>query len=130
MAFKTCITVVAVVYAVQLLCGAHESSHGSHSTSLSEEDPDNSAAEYPEYYYDDGTCTYPAIHVPDNKTLALNCTANCFKGRTAVLNDTIPCVNATTPSLTSSIQRYNCTVGFCLNGTCPSNHTVLPCWMD
>uniref|UniRef100_A0A224YCD7 Evasin n=1 Tax=Rhipicephalus zambeziensis TaxID=60191 RepID=A0A224YCD7_9ACAR len=117
MAFKACITIITAVYAVQLLYGACGNST----------DPN---VDDTEYDYGDATCLYSAINIPNNDTLALNCTLTCFNGTQKAINESLPCVNATTPSLNSSVKHYNCTKGYCSKGICYSNHTVVLCWLD
>uniref|UniRef100_A0A224YCA7 Evasin n=1 Tax=Rhipicephalus zambeziensis TaxID=60191 RepID=A0A224YCA7_9ACAR len=117
MAFKLCVTVIAAVYAMQLICHADKDYGDSNETSLEESDYE-------------GSCLYPVLHTLDNKTLAINCTANCNDGDTKIINETIPCVNMTTPPLNYSLDvNYTCTVGTCDNGTCPSNGTKVLCWL-
>ncbi|XP_075744535.1 evasin P467-like isoform X1 [Rhipicephalus microplus] len=111
MAFKACITAIAVAYVVQTLCGADSSSESSGSGS-SDEDYQSS-------------CLYHIMKTADNRTLSVNCTLDCGQHQ----NDSMPCVNATDPMLNyTSHQNYSCTVGFCHNGTCPSNGTRVTCW--
>uniref|UniRef100_A0A224Y3E0 Evasin n=1 Tax=Rhipicephalus zambeziensis TaxID=60191 RepID=A0A224Y3E0_9ACAR len=128
MAFKACITVITMVYAVQIICGAGDSladsAFGSSSSSDedSEEDP-NATISY-DYY----ACPYHTLHTGNNDSLALNCTTICD----APLNDTMPCVNATSPALNfSTHQNYTCLVGSCKGGVCLSNKTQnVSCWAD
>uniref|UniRef100_A0A6G5A830 Evasin n=1 Tax=Rhipicephalus microplus TaxID=6941 RepID=A0A6G5A830_RHIMP len=116
MAFKACITVIAVVYAVQLLCGA------------SEENSNRRSSEYgSEYDYND-SCLYTYLNTSRNMTLVVNCTMECGE----MLNNSLPCVNVTYPPLNFSNPHlnYTCTVGSCNNGTCPSNGTNTTCWAE
>uniref|UniRef100_A0A6G5A8C2 Evasin n=1 Tax=Rhipicephalus microplus TaxID=6941 RepID=A0A6G5A8C2_RHIMP len=110
MVIKAYITVIAVAYALQILCGAETG------TETSTE----------EYEYGEESCLYTVLRTADNRTLSLNCTLGCGH----LQNDSIPCVNATYPPLNFSnpTANYTCTVGDCHNGTCPSNGTNVTCW--
>uniref|UniRef100_A0A6G5A7W8 Evasin n=1 Tax=Rhipicephalus microplus TaxID=6941 RepID=A0A6G5A7W8_RHIMP len=119
MAFKACITVIAVVYAAQIICGA------------TDEDLAPSSSEGPlsESEYDYHSCIYTILKTSQkNLTLVVNCTMDC--GET--LQNGMPCVNVTYPPLNFSnpYQNYTCTVGDCKNGTCPSNGTNVTCWAE
>uniref|UniRef100_A0A131YSF7 Evasin n=1 Tax=Rhipicephalus appendiculatus TaxID=34631 RepID=A0A131YSF7_RHIAP len=128
MIFKACITVITMVYAVQIICGAGDSSadlvSGSSSSSEEdcEEDPNATVS------YDYNACPYYSLAIGNNDSLALNCSTICD----VPLNDTMPCVNATSPPLNFSIpQNYTCTVGSCDGGVCLSNKTQnVSCWVD
>ncbi|XP_049270923.1 evasin P672 isoform X2 [Rhipicephalus sanguineus] len=74
-----------------------------------------------------------------NSTVGLlappNCTVPCHNS-TASWNQTEP-DNSTCFFSYSDLERtlgqsspkmYNCTIGFCQNGTCISNHTYADCW--
>uniref|UniRef100_A0A6G5A6F5 Evasin n=1 Tax=Rhipicephalus microplus TaxID=6941 RepID=A0A6G5A6F5_RHIMP len=116
MACKTCIAVIAVVYAVQLLCGASSEDLGSNSSesSLNESDYDYNSS-----------CIYHYLKTSENKTVVINCTLDC--GET--LGNGMPCVNITYPQLNFTFhQNYSCTVGTCFNGTCPSGGKNVTCW--
>uniref|UniRef100_A0A6G5A820 Evasin n=1 Tax=Rhipicephalus microplus TaxID=6941 RepID=A0A6G5A820_RHIMP len=118
MAFKTCITVIAFVYAAQIICGESDKDHASPAS----EGPLN------ETEYDYNTCIYNLMKTTTNLTLAVNCTMDC--GET--LEKGMPCVNVTYPPLNFSNPKlnYTCTVGNCENGTCPSNGTNMTCWAE
>ncbi|KAL3245346.1 hypothetical protein MRX96_018059 [Rhipicephalus microplus] len=62
------------------------------------------------------------------KTLVVNCTMECGE----IVNNSLPCVNVTYPPLNFSNPQlnYTCTVGNCVNGTCPSNGTNMTCWAE
>uniref|UniRef100_A0A131YHW9 Evasin n=1 Tax=Rhipicephalus appendiculatus TaxID=34631 RepID=A0A131YHW9_RHIAP len=115
MAFKACITIIAAVYAVQILCGADENSVYTTTETL-DEDFDYSSS-----------CMYPVMHIANNDSLAINCTMECG----SYLNDSMPCVNMTSPPLdyNRTSTNYTCTVGSCNNGTCPSKNETVPCWI-
>uniref|UniRef100_A0A131YS46 Evasin n=1 Tax=Rhipicephalus appendiculatus TaxID=34631 RepID=A0A131YS46_RHIAP len=132
MAFKASITVIAVVYAVQMLCGASENNENSSATTADgpQDDCDSSATTEDDTEVDYaalGSCMYDVLHIANNKSLAINCTLTCG----ITLNDTMPCVNATNPPLNFTLHwNYTCIVGYCWNGTCPSNNTNVSCWAD
>uniref|UniRef100_A0A224Y913 Evasin n=1 Tax=Rhipicephalus zambeziensis TaxID=60191 RepID=A0A224Y913_9ACAR len=113
MAFKACITIIAAVYAVQILCGA-------------EEDSVETTTETWDGDYGDATCLYQVMQIGNNKSLAINCTMECG----SYLNESMPCVNSTVPALVYNTTRTNftCMVGSCHNGTCPSINETVPCW--
>uniref|UniRef100_A0A6G5A2U6 Evasin n=1 Tax=Rhipicephalus microplus TaxID=6941 RepID=A0A6G5A2U6_RHIMP len=119
MAFKTCITVIAVVYAVQIIC---EASNQDSSPTTSEAPLNESDIDYGE------SCMYNILKTTTNLTLVVNCTMDCGQR----LDDHMPCVNVTYPPLNFSNpdQNYTCTVGNCNNGTCPSNGTNMTCWAE
>uniref|UniRef100_A0A6M2CWD2 Evasin n=1 Tax=Rhipicephalus microplus TaxID=6941 RepID=A0A6M2CWD2_RHIMP len=127
MAFKACITVIAVAYAVQLFSGA-ESSSGSLGSSSSDEGTENSSGNSTEDYNYESSCFYNVLKTADNRTLSVNCTLDCGEHQ----NDSMPCVNVTYPPLNFSNPHlnYTCTVGECKNGTCPSNGTNVTCWAE
>uniref|UniRef100_A0A6G5A5T8 Evasin n=1 Tax=Rhipicephalus microplus TaxID=6941 RepID=A0A6G5A5T8_RHIMP len=109
MAFKTCITVIAVVYAAQIICGATDEDHA----------PSSSEGPLSESEYEYDSCMYTILKTSKkNLTLVVNCTMECGD----ILNNSMPCVNVTYPPLNFSNPNlnYTCTVGECKNGTCPS----------
>ncbi|KAL1487228.1 hypothetical protein MTO96_008173 [Rhipicephalus appendiculatus] len=131
MAFKLYVTVIAAVYAMQLICRAHEDSFQTTELTSTADggsgDSNETLSEESDY---EDSCLYPVLHTSDNKTLAINCTATCYGGDTKIINETIPCVNMTMPPLNYSLHvNYTCTVGNCDHGTCPSNGTQVPCWL-
>uniref|UniRef100_A0A6G5A701 Putative evasin n=1 Tax=Rhipicephalus microplus TaxID=6941 RepID=A0A6G5A701_RHIMP len=81
MAFKSCITVIAVVYAVQIICGA----------SKQDSSPTNSEAPLNESYEEYGdSCIYNILKT-SNSTLVVNCTMECGQH----VPNHMPCVNVT-----------------------------------
>uniref|UniRef100_L7MC83 Evasin n=1 Tax=Rhipicephalus pulchellus TaxID=72859 RepID=L7MC83_RHIPC len=121
MAFKACITIISLLYAVQLLCGAEESFLGG-AEEVGEEEED----------YED-SCMYGSMKTNDT-WLAINCTVLCGTSGTVTeehVPNNAPCVNLTTPPLNynHTDAMYMCTVGACTNGTCPSKHKEVPCWL-
>nr|XP_037268643.1 evasin-1-like [Rhipicephalus microplus] len=115
MVFKAFITVLAAVYVIQMVCKAHGNS---------EEDMMETTTEFE---YEAGACPFQVLKISNNKSLIINCTNECGYG----LSDGEPCVNATNPPLNFTVRGdYNCTVGSCRNGTCPSNGTVEFCWAN
>uniref|UniRef100_A0A6G5A8G2 Evasin n=1 Tax=Rhipicephalus microplus TaxID=6941 RepID=A0A6G5A8G2_RHIMP len=119
MAFNACITVIAVVYAVLLLRGASTEDFSGSSSDISSS----------EYDYDyNSSCLYHHLKTTTNITLVINCTMECGES----LENGMPCVNVTHPPLNFSNPNlnYTCTVGNCINGTCPSNGTNMTCWAE
>uniref|UniRef100_A0A6G5A6P5 Evasin n=1 Tax=Rhipicephalus microplus TaxID=6941 RepID=A0A6G5A6P5_RHIMP len=115
MAFKAFLTVLAAVYVVQMVCKADKNSEASLTETTTEFD-----------YYD-GACPFEVLKISNNKSLVLNCTSRCGHR----LNDSEPCVHSTSPPLNLTVRGdYNCTVGHCQNGTCPSNNTMQLCWAN
>ncbi|XP_049270925.1 evasin P672 isoform X2 [Rhipicephalus sanguineus] len=102
-------------------------------TQLADPELSDSSEDYLSGAYEPVTCHFA------NSTVGLlappNCTVPCHNS-TASWNQTEP-DNSTCYSSYSDLQSklqeaspkiYNCTVGFCSNGTCISNHTYAECW--
>ncbi|KAL3243863.1 hypothetical protein MRX96_047354 [Rhipicephalus microplus] len=95
MAFKTCITVIAVVYAAQIICGATDEDYA----------PSTSEGPLSESEYDYHSCIYTILKTSQrNLTLVVNCTMDC--GET--LQNGMPCVglDATDRSANGSWSNY------------------------
>uniref|UniRef100_A0A6G5A8F2 Evasin n=1 Tax=Rhipicephalus microplus TaxID=6941 RepID=A0A6G5A8F2_RHIMP len=119
MEFKTCITVIAVVFALHIICAA---SNLDPSTTSTEEPSNESQIDYGD------SCMYNLLKTTTNLTLVVNCTMDCGQH----VPEKMPCVNVTYPPLNFSNpnENYTCTVGNCENGTCPSNGTNTTCWAE